>query len=163
MKVKSWAAVAAALVLCAFVAIGVAGDEKPWFDMKNCSMCKDVNPALMQHMAWDHYDMSNGVISITTVEPASMADYKTMCTSMEATSKRLAAGEKLPLCGMCTEYMSLMAKGAKTEMVWTKDGSVRMVTATDPAVVAGLHKWAATTRAEMQKMAAAGAGQTAAH
>ncbi len=138
--------------MCAWVTIGVAGDEQPWFDMANCSMCKDVSPALMHKMSWNHYDLSNGIMSVSVVQADAMADFNAMCASMEATGKKLAAGEKLPLCRACQTYGSYMAKGMKTEMVHTDFGSVRLSTASDPEVVAGLHTWAATTRAEMEKM-----------
>ena len=161
MNSRRWVATAAALVLCVWAVTGIAGDEQPWFDMKNCSMCSNINPALMQHMSWNHYDLSNGMMSVTQVEPASMGDYKAMCASMEATSKKLAAGEKLPLCRACQTYGSYMAKGMKTEMVYTDFGSVRLSTGTDPEVVKGLHAWAATTKAEMEKMAKAGATEGA--
>lgn len=152
MQPRGWVATALAVILCASTAIVVAGDEKPWFDMANCSMCKDVNPALMQKMTWKHYDLSNGIMAVTQVDAGSMGDFKTMCASMEATGKKLAAGEKLPLCRACDTFGSYMAKGAKTEMVYTDFGSVRLATASDAEVVKGLHKWAATTRAEMEKM-----------
>ena len=157
MQSRNWLTTVAALALCAFAAIAVAGDEKPWFDMANCSMCKDVSPALMQKMTWKHYDLSNGIMSVTVVQPDAMTDFKAMCASMDATGKKLAAGEQLPLCRACQTMGSYMAKGMKAEMVYTDFGSVRLSTAADPEVVKGLHTWAATTRAEMEKMAKAGA------
>lgn len=157
MNSRRWVVTAAALVLCVWAVTGIAGDEQPWFDMKNCSMCKDVTPALMQKMSWKHYDLSNGIMSVTQVESASMGDFKAMCASMEATGKKLAAGEKLPLCRACQTMGSYMAKGMNMEMVYTDFGSVRLATAADPEVVKGLHAWAATTKAEMEKMATAGA------
>jgi hypothetical protein len=156
MRSNRWVMVTLALVLFVGAAVVVAGDEQPWFDMANCSMCKNVNPALMQKMTWKHYDLSDGIMSVTQVDAASMGDYKTMCANMEEVGKKLAAGEKLPLCRACQTYGSFIPKGMKTELVETDFGSVRLSTASDPEVVKGLHAWAATTKAEMAKMAAAG-------
>lgn len=151
------------VALALFLVLGWAGrsagegEEQPWFDMVNCGFCKSLGThvELLNHMDWKHYDLSSGLMSITQVEPASMAEYKIVCALMEETGKKLAAGEQIPLCRSCQAFSGLMAKGMKTETVFTDFGSVQLSMSSDPEIVKGVHAWAATTRAEMDKMAQA--------
>jgi len=132
----------------------VSADETPWCDMANCAMCKSISsrPDLMNSMSTEIHDISDGMIQICSVMPAQMAAYQTAMAEMDATGKKLQAGEKLPLCGMCQAFGGLMAAGAKLDMIPTKFGSVEMLRASSPETVAQIHAWAERTRTEMAKM-----------
>lgn len=145
-------------VAVALAATGlVAADETPWCDMDNCSMCKPISsrPDLMQNLSMEVHDISDGMIQVCSVMPAQAEAYKTAWAEMDATSKRLQAGEEMYLCGMCQAFGTLMMSGAKIEMVPTKHGHVQMMRSSSPETVAQIHAWAERTRTEMAKMAGA--------
>jgi hypothetical protein len=141
--------------MVAFVAAGVAvAGEAPWFDMEKCAMCKNIfkNPELMANMTWDQYNLSNGIISITTVNEKYIDAYRTAHADMEKVSAKLQKGEKLDLCGSCNALGAAMAQGAKQEYVVTSNGSVWIITSAKPEVVTALQGWAKRNNEEMAKM-----------
>jgi len=145
-----------ALCMAIVTAVAVtAGEDEAWMDMENCAMCKPLaaNPELMQHMKWSHYDLTNGIMSVTMVDREYAKPYATACMAMEATEKQIQAGEKVPLCNMCTSLISLMGRGMQSDLVETDFGHVRVCTSADPELVADMHAWAERTRTEMAKMA----------
>ncbi|MBU1320606.1 MAG: hypothetical protein KKG33_06615 [candidate division Zixibacteria bacterium] len=139
-----------------FAAAGVAEDA-PWMDMQKCDMCRPLmeQPGLLEHTTWEHHNISNGVISITTVDPAFMPQYEMARAKMGEVGKKFETGEKVELCQMCTAMGTCFAKGLKAEMVQTKHGDVHMMTSDDPAVVAEIQAWAKRTNDEMAKFEAA--------
>lgn len=155
MKTLRLIAVGVAIVL-AFAGLATA-EETPWCDMANCAMCKpfSTHPDLMSAMSMEYHDISDGALQVTSVMPAQMEAYKTALTEMEATGKKVQAGEQLYLCGMCQAFGTLMMSGAKVEMVPTKFGHVQMMRSSSPETVAQIHAWAERTRTEMANMAGA--------
>jgi hypothetical protein len=154
--------IAAALVAAIAVpALASPGQEKPWFDLENCAMCKALlaQPGLMDHMTWDNQLINTGMVSVCTVEPAYMDAYKKAGMQMEMVMKDLEAGKTMNLCGMCTSYGALMKAGAKTDEIMSGNTHVMTLTSTDPKVVDGIHTHAQRTIDEykkMQEMKAAG-------
>ena len=136
--------------------VGVASmaGETAWFDMTGCEMCKGMSSedGLMTHMTWEQYDLSNGVVSITTVDPEYMDKYRTAHAKMNETVMRLEKGEEMSLCGSCTALGMCMMKGASHDYVETKTGDIWIVTASTPKLVAELKTWAKRNREEMAKM-----------
>jgi hypothetical protein len=132
----------------------VTADETHWMDMANCAMCKSImdQPGLMESMSMEVYDLSDGMVQVCTVKPGQMEAYKTAMAGMDATAKKLQAGEELPLCNMCQAFMGLMAAGAQMEVVPTKSGSLEMMRSASPEGVTQIHEWAERTRSEMAKM-----------
>ena len=126
----------------------------PWFDMENCTMCKPLaeKPELMHHMTWEHYKVSNGIVSVTTVDSEYMDKFRECNQTMGAVAAKLRAGEKLPLCNMCMAYGELVHKGAKLEQVETRRGMLSLMTSDNPELVAEIHAWADRTNQEMAKM-----------
>ena len=57
------------LAMVVAVAAFVVAEDKPWFDLENCSMCKGMmaQEGLMENMTWDHYLTKNGMMSVTTI------------------------------------------------------------------------------------------------
>lgn len=144
-----------ALVLVVGMAWVYAGEETdaPWFDMENCSMCKNYSSdGLMDHMSWESYNISNGFISVSTVEADFMEKFREALVNGKALGEKMMAGEEVALCNACTAYGSFITKGAMQEQVETSVGSVGIVTSDDPEVVKEMHAWVERTSDEMAKM-----------
>ncbi len=149
-------AVVTMLAMVAVVAVVVAdhGGEQSWFDMDNCGMCKPMasEEGLMDHMDWEHYLISNGWMSVTTVAPEFMEAFERAHTGMGEIAVKMAQGEEVHLCGFCQSYMGLAMAGANVENVKTSSGYIGLVTSADPAVVAKIKDHAKRTMDEYQKM-----------
>jgi hypothetical protein len=152
-KIGMTLAVLAVLVMVA--GPGTAGEDKPWFDMANCDMCKNMaaHPEMMAKVSWKGYPLNNGLMMVTTVTDDARETFMSMCKDMEATSEKLMAGEEMSLCGSCDAYAGLLGKGVTNEMVATDFGSVRLSMSDDQEVVSALHAWAEHNDEEMAKMA----------
>jgi len=153
IRSHGWLWVFGALALLASTSL-LAGDA-PWFDMENCEMCKPLSeePGLMSNMTWEQHNISNGIVSVTTVKDEYMAAFRKAQTRMEAVTKRLQKGEQLPLCGGCTAVGQVMMKGARSESVNTNHGEVWILTAADPQIVTEIQAWAVRNQEETKKLA----------
>ena len=123
------------LGLVLMVASGGAGDEQPWFDMENCAFCKHLtsDPGLLQNTTWEHHNIKNGIISVTTVQGSEHLEaYFAAGEKMQEESKKMMNGEQVPMCNMCQAMGGCMAKGLACEMVNTKHGSVAIFTSDKP-------------------------------
>ena len=142
-----------AFMLMVFV-IATAQD-KPWFDMENCAFCKNLSaqPGLMDHLTkWEHHNVKNGSVSITEVDKEYIDAYKKAIMGMEATAKRMQAGEMLPMCGMCEAYGAVMMKGAQSEEVQSGNIFISLMYSDDPEVVNEIHALTDRTNDEIMKM-----------
>ena len=160
---RKTAFVAVAAVLFASVAllqgVGNAGPgETAWFDMQGCAFCKNLvkDPALMKNMTWEHYDISNGAVVITTVKPESKKSYVEAKTAMMDIGKKMETGQltmdKVPMCGHCQAYGKLVMMGAKMESVEGSQTDVTIITSDKPEVVKEIKAFAQKNRDEMTKM-----------
>jgi len=135
----------------------LSGDDHAFFDMENCSMCVNftTDPTLMPNLGWEHHNVAEGMLSITTfkTEAAEVA-YQEAISNMEANGAKLMAGEDLPLCGFCQSMMGLMMEGARHEVVPFEGGTVAMMTSTDPETVKHIHLHCDTINEELEKMQA---------
>jgi hypothetical protein len=147
-----WLWVFGALAILASASL-LAG-EAPWFDMANCEMCKPLadEPNLLMNMSWEQHNISNGIVSVTTVKEDYMGAYRKAQVRMEEVSKRLQKGEKVALCGGCTAVGQIMMKGVHSEAVPTSHGEVWILTSADPQVVTELQAWGARNTEEMNKV-----------
>jgi hypothetical protein len=151
---KSFALLAVLALLVS--ALAFAGDVE-WFDMETCEVCKSLThqEGLMENMTWEQYDISNGIVSVTTVQGDYLDKYRTAQKDMGMVLGRLQKGEQVGLCGGCTALGMIMMKGVKSEEVQTSHGEVWLMTSDDAEVVAALQKWAARNTEEMKKHKAA--------
>ena len=143
----------AAVILVACSTL-VLAQEKPWFDLQNCSFCKHLttDPKLMENMTWDHYDISNGVISVTTVNPEFMASYKKAMDEMEKVGAEMTKGKTdVYMCGNCEYYGKMMQAGVKFEYVPTKTGVIVLFTSDKPEVIDMIKKYGQRNREELAK------------
>jgi hypothetical protein len=140
------------LILAVGISSAYAGG-KEWFDMENCDMCKPLteNPQLLMHITWEQHNISNGIVSVTTVEKDYVEVYRTAHSQMDHVVGSMQKGKNVELCGMCSSMGGMMMKGLKQEAVTTTYGDVWIVTSEDPSVVADLQKWASKNKEEMMK------------
>jgi hypothetical protein len=152
---KGLAKTAVLVAALAVAGLALAGGDT-WFDMENCAFCKNLSedPELLNHMTWEQYSISNGVISVTTVEEAYASSYKKANENMAEVSKRMQKGEQLPTCNSCSTAGMFMMKGVKSESVPTKHGDIWIMTSDDPAVVEEMQKWTMKNMEELKKLEA---------
>jgi hypothetical protein len=135
--------------------------EEMWFDMQNCAFCKNLvkDPNLMTNMTWEHHDISNGVMTITTVKPESKPAYFEAMAAMMDLGKKLESGEvkatDIHMCNHCIHYGELAQIGAKMEYVQGKAADVVLMTSDKPEIVAKIKAFAQRNREELAKLEAA--------
>ena len=160
---RKTAFIAVTAILFATVALlqGVANagpSETAWFDMEGCAFCKNLvkDPALMKNMTWEHHDISNGVVAITTVKPESRKAYEEARAAMMDIGNKLETGQltmdKVPMCGHCQAYGKLMMMGAKMDWVEGSQADVTVITSDKPEIVKEIKAFAQKNRDEMAKM-----------
>jgi hypothetical protein len=140
-------------ILLLVASLAYAGGEN-WFDMHNCEMCKPLTeePDLLDHVTWEQHNISDGVVSVTTVDKEYLPAYRKAHGKMGEVISRMQKGEKVELCGMCTYMGSLVMKGVKQEAFDTRYGNVMILSSDNPSVVSDIQKWAAKNKEEMKKM-----------
>ena len=149
------------LVLGILLVLGISSayaGGKAWFDMEHCDMCRPLtqDPELLMNITWEQHNISDGIVSVTTVEKGYLETYRKAHSMMDQVVGRMQKGEHVELCGMCSNIGSMMMKGVKQEAVITKHGDVWILTSEDPAVVTDLQKWAMKNKEEMMKQEKSG-------
>lgn len=136
-------------------AVATVSAEEPWLDPMNCDMCKNMiaEDGLLQHMTTEVCPTSMGLIWMNMVPADYLDAYRRASANMDKTGEAMMAGKEMHLCGCCQNMGKLMMSGAHMEKVATKEGSVMLVTATDPEVVKAIHAHAERSNMEMAKMA----------
>ena len=131
-----------------------AAQDAPWFDLEKCSMCMSMSAeeGLMEHMEWENYVVTNGMMSVTVVDPDYQEAFMRSMVAMEETGQKLMTGEQMYLCGFCQSYGAIHMGGATFENIETKFGYINLVTSDDPAMVKKIKEHAETTIAEYEKM-----------
>jgi hypothetical protein len=150
------------LVKCALVLItwvflfgGIAsGGEKPFFDMQGCDLCKVFmeDPKLMANVKWEQYEISNGVVSVTSVKGEILPSYRAAHAKMMKLIERLEQGDSLNLCGHCQAIGELTERGMVYDYIETPTGDISIMHASDPQVVADIKALSTKAKEEMKKM-----------
>lgn len=150
---KNYAFIIIAAVLFTLSGTLSHADEEPWFDLANCSFCKNltVPEGLMDNTTWEHYEISNGIVSLTTVNDNYREAYEEVGKKMQEVADRFQKGEVLPLCNMCTALSELMKLGFEYETVKTRHGDITIMTSDNPEIIEKLKNWARRTNEEMEK------------
>jgi len=139
--------------------------ETPWFDMENCAFCKNLlkDPKLLENMIWEHHDISNGLLSITTVKPEFKKSYDEAMQAMMDLGQKLEKGEveikDLKLCGSCQHWGMLEQMGAKFEHIQGKTADITLITSDKPEVIAKIKEYGQRNREELAKMEEAKEGK----
>jgi len=132
--------------------------EAPWFDMENCAFCKHLmkDPKLMDNMTWEHHDVSNGVLSITTVNPECQKSYQEAMGAKMDLGAKLEKGEvdmkDIKMCGSCQHWGMLEKMGVKFEHVQGKGADIMLMTSDKPEVVKMIQEYGQRNREELAKM-----------
>jgi hypothetical protein len=131
-------------------------EDKPWFDMEKCELCKPFMevPGLMMSMEYEQYELENGIVTISRVSEGSLPAYREAVAKMMAKIEKLEQGEQMYLCGMCTAHGELLMKGAKMEYIETEHGDLTLITSTDPELAAEIKAFAKRSQDEWKKMEA---------
>jgi hypothetical protein len=135
----------------------VAAQDKPWFDMENCEMCKNFtgHPGLMDGLDWETLKISSGIMMLSTAKPEQVEAYRKANAACNVLGEKLQTGYQAHLCGSCDAMEMLMMKGAMMEDFETNHGGVMLLTSNDSTVVAELHLYSDRNAEEMKKMAPA--------
>jgi hypothetical protein len=134
------------------------GTEAKWFDMENCAFCKNMmaEKGLMEHMKFANYDITNGVVTITTVAPEYKDAYLRATKKMEEMGNKMMSGEVNPMtvkmCGHCRTYGELMMKGVTIDYVRADVGDIVVLTSSTPEMVTEIKQFAKKNESEMAKM-----------
>jgi hypothetical protein len=146
-----------AVVLFAASTLTIAG-EGSWFDMENCAFCKNLMepPDMLQHANWEHHNISNGIVSVVTVDKKYIKDWRAAEAKMEEMGKKMEKGEQVKMCNACMAMGKLMMMGAKWENVNTTHGGVSLMTSDKPETVKEIQAWGKKTMDELAKMEAKG-------
>lgn len=151
-KFKPYLLIAMIFILAAST-WAVAG-EGEWFDMANCGFCQALlePPEMLQHATWEHYNISNGIVSVSTVDKKYIKDWRAAEAKMEELGKKMEKGEQVPMCNACMAMGKLMAMGAKWESVKTTHGNVSLMTSDNPETVKEIQVWGKRSMDELAKM-----------
>ena len=144
------------LAVSVALAGAASGDEGPWFDLENCTMCQNLLP-VVEHVNWEIHVLRNGMLSVTVVEPAHAEAWAAAHKEMEAVGQKLMAGEQLPLCNFCQSMGAIVMAGAQWENIDSEvaDAEIMLLTSADPKVAEMIQKHAKRTKEEYGKMVAA--------
>lgn len=153
--IKKLSLIAIVAMLTLATAFVVAADEKPWLDFTNCDFCKPwMSTGLMSEMTHEMVAMNTGVMTVMTCPAKRMDEFKKTSAMMNEIGAKAAKGEPVHMCGSCEAMGGLLMRGVAMEEVWLKEGCVMLMTSTDPALVADMHKWAKKNNEEYAKMPA---------
>jgi len=144
----------AAVVLTVLMPQVSGAAEGSWFDLDNCSMCKNMmaEEGLMEHMHWENYVINDGMLSITRVDPGFEDAFARSVKNMEQTAQKLMSGEQMYLCGFCQSYGGLHMAGANFQTVESDVGYIDLITSTDPKIIEMIQAHAKRTIDEFKKM-----------
>ena len=156
------------MLLC-FAFTSFAGDEEheghahaqsdaPWFDMQNCDFCKNLvkDEKLMENMIWEHHDISNGIVTITTVNPDYKPAYMEAMEAMMQLGTDLETGKcniaDVKMCNYCKNYGMLMEAGAKFDYVMGQGADLTIITSDNPETIEKIKKFGERNRMELAKL-----------
>jgi len=145
----------AVMILVLVLAVwGLATDVK-WFDTEKCAFCKQIAkyPGLAEHMHHEYHNISNGIVSITTVdEDYKEAYYKSQADIQKVAEDMTRGGEMPYMCGFCSKYGYFLMAGVKQEVVESDVGIILIMQSDDKEMVKELHDFADRAKVEMKKM-----------
>ena len=148
-----------AQLTCCLTLAHAASEGEMIAEMQKCAVCKHLaaKPDLMKNMTWETHKIDNGMLSVSTVPKEQKADFdalsKEMKTAVEEVKAANKQGKPVELCHMCAAMGELMKAGAKEQEIAIPNGSIHLMTSSDPTVVAKLHASADQAIAMQKQMA----------
>lgn len=153
--IKKLSLIVVLAMLALTTAFVVAADEKPWLDFTNCDFCKPwMSTGLMNDMTHEMVATKTGVMTVMTCPAKRMDEFKKTSAMMNEIGAKAGKGEPVHMCGSCEAMGGLFMRGAAMEEVWLKEGMVMLMTSSDPALIADMHKWVKKNNEEYAKMPA---------
>ncbi len=146
------------LTLFAIIACGamiVAQDaEKPWFDLKNCVFCKEIEaqPGLKDHMRHEYHPIHDGLVSISYIDKDWWDEFAGAQAGMQKVAGNMNPTSLPPMCQHCSKIGEFYMKGVKMEEIRSEQAIVVVYSHTDAAVVKDIQAWGARTADELKKM-----------
>ena len=137
-----------------FAVTSGSAKDAPWFDMKNCEICKGMvaEEGLMENMTWESHVISTGMMAVTTVAADYHEAYKRAKTHMHEAIEKAVSGEKVNMCAACTSFGELHMAGVKFEHFDTESGEIMVATSTDPKLIEKIQAHAKRSIDEFAKM-----------
>jgi len=135
-----------------------AAAEVKWLDPENCYFCQPLvaEPGLLEHVHWETYPISNGLVDVVTVDPGFEEPYEKAHAAMMERWESFNPAEPKTTCGMCQAWIEAWDLSMKMEDVKIKNGHIGLATCDKPEVVAKMHAIAERTTKEMKALMAAG-------
>jgi len=143
------------VIFVALVAVfAVAQDEGPWFDMKNCGFCKEISnqSGLMEHMHTDYQNISNGIVSVTTIDDGYWEKYEAAEKGMEKVADGFQKGEIPQMCNHCMKMGMFFMSGVKVESIKSGHTVVMIYQSSDSTQIAELQAFGKKNLEEYAKM-----------
>ena len=114
-----------------------AKQEKPWFDVENCALCRHMaeHQHLMTEIKTETHLLENGMITVALIPDEHRQAMNAIHVKMRATFEELKEGKKLPLCGFCESHGALMDAGAREEEIETSFGMIGIVTSEKAEII----------------------------
>ena len=156
------------------LAVGALAGEHPmkspsgWFDFEKCAFCKHLaeDPGLLSHCTWETHPISNGIMTIMTIDPEYAESFARAEKAMNGLGMDIQSGKVNPMtlemCGSCQAFGMLMMGGKVTnEEVHGEAAIVHLTVSKDAGVVERLHQMSERNTKEMAQMM--GDGEAAGH
>lgn len=145
------------VLVLATLAVGLvatqAEEEKPWFDLKNCAFCKEIDaqPGLADHMKHQYFNVESGIMCVSHIDKEYLPAFEKAQAGMGKVVEAIKAGQIPPMCQHCMKIGEFTAAGVKMEQFQPDFGFVMLWTSPDTAMVSNLHAFGDRNNAEMAK------------
>jgi hypothetical protein len=130
---------------CWIALASAATEEEMKAEMEKCAVCKHLvaKPDLMKEMTWETHKIDNGMLCVSTVPKEKKGEFDALNKEMKVAIEEVKAAEQqgkpVELCELCASWGELMKAGATEKEIALSNGSIHMITSSDPAVVAKIH------------------------
>jgi hypothetical protein len=164
MKTFALILVLALLALPALAGEHAMATKSGWFDLEHCDFCKNLlkDPELLHHMTWETHKIDNGMMYISTCDPAYAESYAACNAAMEKLGNDMMTGAVDPttvqMCGSCAAFGELMMAGVTMENIDGEAADISLVTSSDAEMVDKLHAYADRNNKEMDELMASSGG-----
>jgi hypothetical protein len=145
----------AAVLVVSVVVASAVGQEKAWFDAKNCIICQQyaAQTGLMDHMHREFHGLSTGMFSLTRVDGAYKDAFGAAQGGIrEAISQAMSNGGQMPMCGFCGKFRDFGMAGIIPEVIHTDEGLAVFYLTKDTAKVRELQQFAIKAQEEIAKV-----------
>lgn len=131
----------------------MADDSIGWFNYQSCDFCKQwaTQPGLIAHAKDECLNLSNGIIWMTTVEPAYRHKFEIVQAAEDSVAMALQAGKPGRLCEFCRGIGGFLDKGVHMESVPASGAWLIVFTSSDTSIVNAMHDFGAKAMAEEAK------------